>query len=526
MLKQVVVGIGVLTLLTGPATAQNKGAVLEDKIERLQQQMLEMQKELDTLRTEQKKATEAVQQQKEDSSQQIQAAREEVLDQTTNILSRTRIGGYGSLRFEGNSLDEQENTFTFRRFVLTAEGNIAPRLSYGFELEFERFRKLELEKNIGPDSGGVLVKQGIEGTSDSEIALEQAWLQYDLTDWLSLRGGAMLVPLGRFNIRHDDNLWNLPRRSLVDKGVPVLPAAAAWDELGFGLIGKTPVGEQASLAYQLYVMNGVSLDYELEHIVHTRTPQRSKLEAEVELSPSTGTFSNDPKEAKSLAGRLAFSPALGHEFAGSFYWGRYTPQFLKKENVISLAFDGLTHLGPIELEGQYVFSHFEGLRNVARSFAKTVHHQAREVESEFSPDLETEIEFELANLAQTKHGYWLEARYPFWPSFLSQTILGWELTNPQLVPVLRWEQVWMPSLLREAAFESGALTEFKTESRFINRITAGLAYRPHPLVAFTLAYEYTWTNDKKSLGNVSNFLPALARENKSSAILAGMTFGF
>jgi len=155
-----------------------------------------------------------------------------------------------------------------------------------------------------------------------------------------------------------------------------------------------------------------------------------------------------------------------------------------------------------------------------------VHHQAREVESEFSPDLETEIEFELANLAQTKHGYWLEARYPFWPDFLSQTILGWELTNPQLVPVLRWEQVWMPSLLREAAFENGALTAFKTESRFINRITAGFSYRPHPLVGFTLAYEYTWTNSNKSLSNVSNFLPALARENKSSAILAGMTFGF
>ncbi len=46
------------------------------------------------------------------------------------------------------------------------------------------------------------------------------------------------MPLGRFNLRHDDNLWNLPRRSLVDRGVPVLPSTAAWDELGVGFVGK------------------------------------------------------------------------------------------------------------------------------------------------------------------------------------------------------------------------------------------------------------------------------------------------
>ena len=42
MRKYVVLGIGVLTILT--ATAQNKSAEVEEKIERLQQQMLEMQK--------------------------------------------------------------------------------------------------------------------------------------------------------------------------------------------------------------------------------------------------------------------------------------------------------------------------------------------------------------------------------------------------------------------------------------------------------------------------------------------------
>ncbi|HJY82587.1 MAG TPA: hypothetical protein VKK81_16080, partial [Candidatus Binatia bacterium] len=509
----------------------------EEKMKELQQQMLElqskmqeqmsaMQEEMDTLKEQQKKDAEEGKKRQEESVQQAQTAQEEFKEQTLNLLDRVKIGGYGSLRFESNSLDNQENTFTFRRFVLTTDAKIAPRLHFYSELEFERFRKLELEHNVGKADNGLLATQAIGGTDDSEISLEQAWLQYDLTDWVSFRSGAVLVPLGRFNLHHDDNLWNLPRRSLVDRGVPVLPSTAAWDELGVGFVGQTPVGKEGSLAYQFYVVNGVSLDTEIEQIVQSKEDIRGKLEAEVEMSPSTGTFNNDSKGDKSLTGRLAWSPAVGHELAGSFYWGRYTPQFLTNERLWSLGFDGLSHLGPIELEWEYVFTRFEGVRNVARSFAKVVKDKESAVEEDISPNLETEIDFELANLSQTKHGYWLEARYPFWPEALSNSFLGWHFTNPQLIPVLRWEQVWLPSLLQEAAFADGVLTTFKTQSRFVNRLTTGLAYRPTPLVGFTLAYEYTWTNSGQSLSSVTNFLPAKEREDHAHAILAGITFGF
>jgi hypothetical protein len=232
------------------------------------------------------------------------------------------------------------------------------------------------------------------------------------------------------------------------------------------------------------MVNGVSLDAEIEHAIQSKETSRGKLEAEVALRPSTGTFANDAKSAKSLTGRLAWSPAIGHELAGSFYWGRYTPQYLKSEDVWSLGFDGLTHLGPIDVEGEYIFTRFGGVRNVARSFATVVKNQASTTAENMSPNLETEINFKLANLSQTKHGYWLEARYPFWPETLNNSFLGWQFTNPQLIPVLRWEQVWLPSLLQDAAFADGVLTAFKTQSRFINRITAGLAYRPNPACWF------------------------------------------
>ena len=526
-----------LIMLASVARAQTTRLTAEEKIKELQQQMLDMQskmqeqmttmqREMEALKAQQQQEREETNKKQAESLQQVQTAQEEFREKTLGLLERVKLGGYGSTRFEANSLDQLHDTFTLRRLVLTTDAKIAPRLRFYLEVEYERFRKLELERSAQPQDSGLGVEQAIEGTDGSEISLEQAWMQYDLTKWLSIRTGAVLVPLGRFNLRHDDNLWNLPRRSLVDRGVPVLPSAAAWDELGVGFVGQTPVGERGQLDYQFYVVNGVSMDTEIEDIVLSREETRAKLEAEVEMSPSTGTFNLDTKNAKSLTGRLNFSPLPGHEVAGSFYWGRYTPQYLKSENVWSLGFDGLTHVGPIDLEWEYIFTRFENIKSVTRSFAKVVKDQSIAVEEDASPDLETELEFELANLSQTKHGYWIEARYPFWPEVLSTSFLGWEFTNPQLIPVIRMEQVWLPSLLQEAAFEDGTLTEYKTESRFVNRITAGVAYVPTPLVRFTLAYEYTWTNDGKSLAGVTNFLPAKPGEDHANALLLGASFGF
>lgn len=524
--------IGVVLLFADRADAQNRTATvsqieqLQRQMQEQQQQMLRMQQELESLKAQQTKEAEQTKQQLQETVQQVQTEQERSSAQTLSLLERVKIGGYGSLRYDNSSLDDLNSTFTFRRFVMTADAKIAPRLRFYLELEYERFRKLELERKTKREGAGLELEQAIEGTDGSEIAIEQAWFQYDFSDWLSLRTGAMLVPLGRFNLRHDDNLWNLPRRSLVDRGVSVLPSAAAWDELGFGLLGKFPVGASGQIDYQLYLVNGVSLDSELEHIVLSREETRAKLEAEVKVSPSTGTFNLDSKTAKSLTGRLNYSPLEGHEIAGSFYWGRYTPKYLSDEKVWSLAVDGLTHLGPIDLEGQYVFTRFSGIKNVARSFARVVKDSKIAVEEDVSPNLETELEFELANLSRTKHGYWIEARYPFWLEGLNDTFLGRTFTNPQLIPVVRMEQVWLPSLLREAAFTNGELTEFAKASRFVHRVTAGFSYVPMPLVRFSLAYEYTWTNSGKSLGGVTNFLPAKAKEDHAHALLMGVTFGF
>src|SRR5216684_3317248 len=225
-----------------------------------------------------------------------------------SVLSDFRLGGYLSSRFEASDLKNLNNTFTFRRFVLSGDATIAEKFRAYVELELERFTELEVERKTVSENGQQGFSQSIEGSNNSEVSLEQAWMQFELAKWLRFRMGNILVPVGRFNINHDDNLWNLPRRSLVDRGVPVLPSTAAWDEAGVGFVGKTPVGESGLLDYQFYVVNGVSLDAEVEHASQSIENARGKLEAEVELRPATGTFANDLKSAKSLTGRLAFSP--------------------------------------------------------------------------------------------------------------------------------------------------------------------------------------------------------------------------
>jgi len=519
---------GVLGALAPQVT---RGDDLADKIQQMEQQLQEMKRELEAQRAEQRQASEARQAKEaaaKEAAAREAAAKEAVTKEVAKpvyreLLDRVKVGGYGSFRFESNSLPSVNNTFTLRRVVMTTDANIAPRLRSYFEIEYERFRQLELEKSFTGQDGGLQTETAVEGTNDSELSLEQAWLQYDLADWAKLRMGAILVPLGRFNLRHDDNLWDLPRRSLVDRGVPVIPVAAAWDELGAGFNGDIPFSDSWLANYQLYVMNGVSLNSDTELIAQSRQGDTTLNEIEVKVSPQTGTFDLDNKDAKGLSGRFALSPSLNGEIATSFYWGRYTPDFLPAQNLYSISGDGRWDFGFFEVEGEYVYTHFAGVEDVVRGFAQ--HAISTESENE-SETLENEVEFELANLATDKQGYWIELRHRFWPAFLNRTVLGSPFKNPQLIGVFRAEQVWLGDFVTEADFTNSVLTQLDTQNRYVNRFTVGLAYRPVPLVVFQLAYEYTQTNNGESLAGVTNYLPAGTTQNTANAILVGTAFGF
>ncbi|MCP5115108.1 MAG: carboxypeptidase regulatory-like domain-containing protein, partial [bacterium] len=200
-----------------------------------------------------------------------------------------KIGGYGSFRFETNNinlgprigdlppLQRGHTGFDFRRFVVTLDAAPSKRLRFYTEIEFERLNEIEVERNAIPenrgrqtrDRRGVRFIQEVEGTSAGEIAMEQAWAQFNVNDSLSIRGGVVLPPLGRFNILHDDDYWDIARRPLVSTGGPVMPTNAAWREVGAGLIFNRPIGD-GYIDGQLYYLNGVQLDFAMEEVVALR----------------------------------------------------------------------------------------------------------------------------------------------------------------------------------------------------------------------------------------------------------------
>jgi hypothetical protein len=433
-------------------------------------------------------------------------------------VSDFKIGGYGSTRFEASDLSRLNNTFTFRRFVLSGDATIAERLRSVVELEFERLTELEVERGAPSEDGRRGFSQSIEGSDSSEISLEQAWAEFTFAQWLRLRAGMMLVPVGRFNLNHDDNKWDLPRRSLVDRGVSVLPVKAAWSEVGMGFVGDVPTENWGKFTYQALVMNGVTLDSSIETVARGS----SELEAEVEIQPRRGTANIDLKRDKAGAFRLGWSPEPATDIGVSTYYGRYTPDFLPSEAVWAIGLDGKTAFGPFEIEGEYILTHYDGIRRVARGFAAAVANR----EFTAGTPLEVAVEFELAGLADTKHGYWVDLRYRFFPDFLRDTPLGKPFENPQFIVTLRGEQVWLNGLVKEIDFSGGNLTSIDREDRWIDRVTLGLAYRPVPLFVIQAALERTWTNSGKSLAAVTNFLPARRSEDTANAFLFGIAFGF
>jgi hypothetical protein len=433
---------------------------------------------------------------------------------------RLKVGGYGSMRFEASDAPGGANGFTFRRVVFTTDAKITDRLRAYTELELERLWGIEVEKAATPTAGGLELKQEVEGNAGGELALEQAWGQYNFAEKHGVRAGIILPPLGRFNILHDDDYWDLPRRTLVDRDAPVLPVKSAWRELGAGVAGSFNVGQTGRLDYQAYVFNGATLDFNLESVAQTRFPRRSKLELEGEFGLFSGAFDGS-QGARAVSWRAAYSPTLAGEFALSGYHGRYTPNYLGvSEPVNALGFDYKWRRGAFELEGEAIYSSFGRVRRVLDAFASTVYNSAVETTAAEAAGLESEIEFDLSNLARTRYGFWTDFKYHWRPAWLKRSFLGKPFEDPRLVPILRYEHAWLNRNVNTLAFAEGAITLLETEDLEQNRISLGFGFRPVRNFGIQAAYE------RNRRLNGSTLIFPRVDAGSTNGFLTGMVFSF
>src|SRR3989475_2197887 len=148
---------------------------------------------------------------------------------------RTTVGGYGEVHYTNPTGPKTPPIVSLARFVVYLAHSFNDRLAFRSELEVED-AKIE-----GGQAGG-------------EVALEQAYLDYRLADWITLRTGLMLPPVGIINETHEPPTFNGVERPGFDHDV--IPTT--WREIGLGAVGTIPGG--SGLAYRVYLVNGLRAD--------------------------------------------------------------------------------------------------------------------------------------------------------------------------------------------------------------------------------------------------------------------------
>lgn len=197
------------------------------------------------------------------------------------LLGRTAIGGYAEAHARFEKIDGLRETagFEAKRFNLFTATNVSDFVRIGAELEVEE--------------GG------------EEIKLEFAAIDLRLARALTLRGGMILSPLGRFNLSHDSPQNEFTDRPLVSTDL----LGVALSEAGFGALGTMSVGA-GRLTYEAYATNGFHAGLIDNSPEGTRIPL------------GRGNF-DDENGSPAVVGRLAWSPRFGHEVGISTHHGAY-----------------------------------------------------------------------------------------------------------------------------------------------------------------------------------------------------------
>ncbi len=145
---------------------------------------------------------------------------------------KTVISGYGSAAFQRN-FDQQQSTVTLERAVLFVGHQFSQKISFFSELEIEN-AKVE---------GGV--------SNDAEIAMEQAFLKFNVNAHQYFIAGLFTPRIGILNENHLPTNFNGVERPIVE----TLIIPATWRELGIGFYGNS---EKIPLNYSFALMNGLN----------------------------------------------------------------------------------------------------------------------------------------------------------------------------------------------------------------------------------------------------------------------------
>lgn len=146
--------------------------------------------------------------------------------------NKTVISGYGSAAYQRN-FNVKRSTATLERAVLFVGHQFNQKISFFSEMELENAK--------------------VEGGEDNgaEIAMEQAFLKFNLTARQYIIAGLFIPRIGILNENHLPVNFNGVERPIVEQ----LIIPATWRELGIGFYGSL---NRLPVNYSIAIMNGLN----------------------------------------------------------------------------------------------------------------------------------------------------------------------------------------------------------------------------------------------------------------------------
>lgn len=375
------------------------------------------------------------------------------------------VGGYMDIQYRSqrkgsieNGYGGTTNGFDQQRFVPFIYADITEHIKFASEIE--------IEHGIREDA-----------TQGAEIGLEFAHIDYLVNEPFNLRAGILLIPVGKFNLLHDSPLNDLTDRPLVSR--LVIPTTMA--ETGAGFYGTLYPGRTSKLDYEFYVTTGPcsydpgTLQPRINEQDGTRGSRQRKCPSDDGLDINNG---------KAVSGRLAYSPMLGVEVAGSGYYGNGANN--GNYNPLSIsALDWTFQRGPLELIGEAAWAYARGNSRALNGNCVQGTNPCTGVPTGSLLTLTTLGVSPSGNSGpgippQRMSGYYIQGNYHFMPEFLSK---------------------WAPKRFGEGSTFTAVIRYDRVNTNLDNsngtggwgnlqQISFGLNYRPIEDAVFKISYQY------------------------------------
>lgn len=223
-MKKLTLIIAALLLAFCPFTAVGQTPNSEEMWRTIQQQANELEKlraEVAALKTQQSTTDDVL-------DQVVEKTESTDFGGASHLGSDVQIGGYGEMHYNtlnGDGGGSDKDQIDYHRFVLF--------IGHEFTEGIRFFSEIELEHSLAGDG-----KPG-------EVELEQAYIDFDLSESHTARGGLFLIPVGILNETHEPNTFYGTERNNVEKNI--IPTT--WWAGGVALHGELAEGLQYDLAY-------------------------------------------------------------------------------------------------------------------------------------------------------------------------------------------------------------------------------------------------------------------------------------